>query len=308
MKIFKIIIINIIVIFLIIISAEMYSLKYIWSDNKKIDKIALTTYYEALFKTISVEEYYNKLYNKVPVDGTFCPNFRPDENLQSNKPPVIFMGCSFTYGDNLQENETISSQFAKLTGRPVYNRACRGWGLSQFLYQAEREDFYTQFKSEPEFIIYTLIYDHINRLDKHKIIPLGKELQPKYKVKNNKLVRVKPKFWDYLFVVQQYQYHKNMIRNRVTNELLKLYFTQTEKEIRKHWKKTKLIIFVYGEIFAYEQALKELENEKLYRVIWAKDLSDINLTDEKYRVDGWHPTDEIWKIFVPLLNKKLMQI
>ena len=179
MKIFKILLINIVVIFLIIVSAEIYSIKYIWHEGLKMDKSAWEYYFNAVFKSISVEKYYDMLYHNPPVKNSFCPNFRQDENINSTKPPVIFMGCSFTYGDNIKEDETISSQFAKLTKRPVYNRAGRGWGLSQFLYQSEREDFYTQFKNEPEYLIYTLIYDHINRLDKHKIIPLGQELQPK---------------------------------------------------------------------------------------------------------------------------------
>ena len=215
------------------------------------------------------------------------------------------MGCSYVYGDNIEENETISHQFAKLTNHPVYNRACRGWGLAQFLYQSEREDFYTQFKEEPEFIIYTLIYDHVNRVDKHKIVPLGIELQPKYKIKNNKLVRVNPKPWDYLFVFQQYQYHKNMIHNTFSDKLLKLYFTQTEEEIRKHWKNTKLVIFVYDGMDGYKEALDELEKKNLYTVIWLKDISDIDVKDKKYQVDGWHPTGNVWKILLPPLIKKL---
>ena len=94
-------------------------------------KIEYGKYFNVILNTISVDKYYSCLYSKQFVPGAFTQEFRPDENVNSDKPPVLFMGCSFTWGDGLEKNETISSQFAKLIDRPTYNRAGMGWGLAQ---------------------------------------------------------------------------------------------------------------------------------------------------------------------------------
>ncbi len=321
MKIIKIVIINIVVLFLFLIPIEFYYVskwQHGYNSNdfkfkdyvksifiKKNFDINFNNYKNSIFHSISVNKYFDMLYANKIINGAFTTNLRPDENINSDKKSVIFMGCSFTWSDGLNEDETVSAQFAKLTGKPTYNRAGRGWGLSHFLYQVRRNDFYTQFKEEPEYIFYIYIQDHDNRLDKFKIEPNCIDFQPKYIIKKGHLIEQKPNFIDRLYSVQDYQYYYNYNKKKVDFSTIKLYFTEARDAIRQHWKNTKLVILVYPIRMSIDKNLfTTLENEG-YKVIYLEDLVNIDLTDDKYRCDGWHPSAEAWQIILPKIIKEL---
>ena len=300
MKIFKIILANLIIILLILGCVEYkYAKKWRMKD--------FWQYIDVIENTITVKEYYDLMFNKLEVEGAFTNSFRPDVNTNSNLKPILFAGCSFTYGDGLAENETVSYKTAEITGRPVYNRAGKGWGLAQYLYQAQREDFYDTVK-EPEYLIYIYIEDHKNRLDKFKIEPGFIDFQPKYKVSGSRLTEEKPHFYDKIFFISDYQYYYNYKFNKITDETLKLYFTEAEKEIHKRWKNTKLVILIYpispDENQSGRKIWQELEKEN-YTVINIKDLTSVDLSSKEYRCsDGWHPDAKVWDMLLPdILNE-----
>lgn len=299
MKIFKILIFNIILFILTVIFAEFFCYHYIWKGER---------YSDSVFHSVTAENYFSCLYNREDCYYAYNKAFRPDININSNKKPILFMGCSFTYGTGLKDDETISYITAMLTKRPVYNRAGMGFGLNQFLYQIKRGDIYNQMK-EPEFLIYIFIWDHVHRMDKFKIEPGSIEFQPKYKIKRNKLVEITPKFYDYLYSVQHYQFYYTYWFNILNLEKVKMYFTEAEKELHKHWPDTKMVILLYpDECTKFKSLWDELQN-KNYTVINIQDLigKDINLNSQEYQVEGdnWHPNKKTWEIVVPLLIKKL---
>ncbi len=298
----KIILVNILILLILLGSIEFYYVK-------KWNITSFKQYWNILTHTISVDEYFTKLLNREPVENAFTVYFREDMNVTSTLRPIVLCGCSFIWGEALKDDETVSYQLADLTGRPVYNRAGRGWGLAQFLYLVSREDFYTTLP-EPEYLIYTYIEEHINRLSKFKVTPAAINFQPKYKVSGNKLIQEKPHFYDTLFAVEdfQYEYYYRYWRyNKISDETLKLYFEQAEEEIHKHWPDTKLVIFVYpGGIWEDENPdgrtlWEDIEREDNYTVIFAKNLTDVDLTSEEYRSDGWHPSASAWRIILPKL-------
>lgn len=293
MKILKLLLLNFILIAVIICIFEIITFKLWTSPNKN--------YISSVFHSQSVDEYFTSLYKGDEVSNVVHSSFRKDLNTNSNKKPILFMGCSFTHGTGINENETISYLFAKKTNRPIYNRAGKGFGLDQYLYQFRRGDLYKQMQ-EPEYIIYTFIYDHFHRFNKFKIVPEDTVFQPRYKIKNNSLVEIKPTIFDYLFSVSYFNYSYTYWFNIENHKKLRLFFTETEKEIHKHWKNSKLVILVYD--YDNSSIWEELKNQN-FQVIKVSELTDINVNSSKYQVDGCHPSKEVWEILVPKLIKKL---
>ena len=321
MKIIKILFVNLLLIFVFLISVESYYVnkwrgwEHIYDNPKDIIKNMIINknfcinnelYKKVIIDSISVDNYFNMLYKRDIVPYAFTGEFRPDENINSDKKPVVFIGCSFTWGESLNQNQTVSAQFAKYTNRPTYNRGGNGWGLSYFLYQTRRDDFYLQFKEEPEYLFYIYIADHNNRLDRFKIEPTTLDFQPKYIKKNNHLVEQKPKFYDRLFFVLDYQHFYNFRNNKVDAELVKLYFTEARDAIRKHWKNTKLVLLVYPtENYQIEYEVCNKMVDEGYIVINIGDLVT-DIADNKYKCfDGWHPSLEAWQIILPKVIKEL---
>ena len=294
----KIVLINILILLIILLGVEFYY-------AKKWGITSFKQYWNIVTNTMSVDEYFDELFKNGSVENAFTQHFCDDMNVTSSSLPILLCGCSFTWGESLEYNETVSYQLADLTGRPVYNRAGRGWGLSQFLYLTGRDDFYNI--PEPEYLIYIFIEEHRNRLDRFKATPAAIDFQPKYKVCKNRLVQEKPHFYDSLFSVADFKRCYNYKFKLIKDETLKLYFVQAEKEIRKHWKNTKLVIFVYpiGNKEEKEHNNRklwvDLEKENNYIVIFADDLTNVDLTSEEYRVDGWHPSADAWRILLPKL-------
>ena len=299
--------INVLMLFFLFLTVELYYM-YKW-DKSCFNNINTITsdYIECVFKPLSTDEYFNKLYNNETVERAFNKKFRNDNIVHNKKRPIIFTGCSFTWGDGLEENETISFKFSKYTNRTVYNRAGCGWGLSQLLYQTRLEKFYEKI-IEPEAVIYVYIQDHKNRINKFKIEPNIKCIQPKYINKNNKLTLIKPHFYNLFYSVQNFEYFSNYMFNKVTDEDIILYFNEAKKEITKRWKNTRFIILIYPIKNSQEQdkILTEKLKNSNFEVINISDIVNVDLTKQEYKwLDGWHPAAKTWEIIVPPLVKEL---
>lgn len=304
MKIFLITAINFISICLILASFEI-CFRLSMCPKCKLNNIFISS--------IPADEYISKLLNKENIPLTSTQHFRKDITEYKGK-PVLFMGCSFTWGDGLKEEETISYKFAKLTKRTVYNRAGKGWGLAQMLYLLKRDDFYSKI-NEPEYLIYIFISRHLYRIDKFKMMPNCRDFQPKYKIENGTLVEEKPYFWHESWLIEKFmwQYRDKYNPYKTTDEMfdiLKIYLTESKKAMEKHWINTKFIILKYptsNHCSLYEtKRWQELEDAG-FIVIDAKELTKAPLWDNKYKCDGWHPKTKVWDFVLPDLIKKLQK-
>lgn len=302
MKILKILLVNIICIFILLFCIEIiFSAK--WSG---FSIHTFGNWKKAVFNTISAEKYMHNLLNYIDVEGAFSSKFRDKENLKSSKKPIILSGCSFTWGDGLEDNETFSYQLANYTDRPVYNVSGRGWGLNQLLYLSELDEFYSTYP-QPEFLIYTFIDDHLCRINKFKIEPLCIDFQPRYEYKNNEFKELKPSVLDRLVSVE---YHQFKTACGADKEIVYDFFKTIKNRINSHWKDTKFIVLKYptnrneAVVFNNKKLWKDIENLGII-VVELEEISGVDLCDEKYKVDGWHPTASAWENIVPNLSKKL---
>ncbi|MBR1617173.1 hypothetical protein IJ670_03390 [bacterium] len=87
-----------------------------------------------------------------------------DNNPSFDKPPVLLLGCSYTYGHLLEIKDSLAGQIQKLTNRPIYNLGTSQMDAGYFdmlLHKAIDEH---QFQKPPEYIIYTYMFHHIWRI------------------------------------------------------------------------------------------------------------------------------------------------
>jgi hypothetical protein len=77
---------------------------------------------------------------------------------------ILFFGCSFTWGDAVNGDETLPAAFARHASayRP-YNYAFRGWGPQQTIEQLGRAGLRSEVAEADGIAIYTAIDEHVRR-------------------------------------------------------------------------------------------------------------------------------------------------
>ncbi len=239
--------------------------------------------------------------------------FRPVSiGVNSNKPSIAIFGCSFTWGSNLSDNETFSAVLSDYTGRTVYNRGLYATGIP-FLYYQLNDKNITNEIINPEYIIYVLIDSHFLRSLTVRSWCMDPILQYRYKLVNDKLVLIVPKFkFIYplfsVFLIQEFiqfnEYKKLLFKKPIIKMI-----DESNKLIKQKFPNAKFIILVYQDadwgsslIFEKQQILNHFKDEGI-EVIYTDDLVGKNvLTDKVYlSPDNFHPSYEAWKLIVPKL-------
>lgn len=102
--------------------------------------------------TYSIDEFGRRI---TPIiDSKQRPNF------------IMFFGCSYTFGQGVNDNETMPfyvSKFSSSTYSP-YNYGCIGYGPQNMLAKLQSNDINKEIKEKKGILIYTFIDDHIRRV------------------------------------------------------------------------------------------------------------------------------------------------
>lgn len=269
----------------------------------------------------NVKSYYSAPFPKHYKTGSI--NFRNPVFGNKNLKPVVLFICSFAFGDDLTDEATFQYKLSKLTNRTVYNRAVNGWGLQHMLYLLKSDDLYKEMP-EPEYVIYLYISNHIERMYKytHGEAMNGAYHYLKYhKIFNNLIRENRLQNMLYSRVWNKIILHKTtqlLINNQAgAFNLFEKHLLECKKEMKKHWKNTKFIIFDYESpdnfFNLYPDNLnpanvKKLENDG-FIVIKTSDLTNIKLGDEYYLTDiNHHPNEKAWDLVTPLFAEKLKTI
>ncbi|MEQ1723362.1 MAG: hypothetical protein ABL930_09315 [Pseudobdellovibrio sp.] len=87
------------------------------------------------------------------------------ENLKNTKLSVVFVGCSHTFGEGVNYEQSLPGLFAKkYPCYNVYNVSARGVSLAQHLFHLKRGDHFLNTPLGSDIIlIYTYTEDHIFR-------------------------------------------------------------------------------------------------------------------------------------------------
>lgn len=89
----------------------------------------------------------------------------PVKNKDERKLFVLFFGCSFVFGDGLQNDETAAYEVGKLsTNFMPYNFGLQGDGPFDILAKIENVDFHKQIKEQNGKMVYTFMDAHLFRV------------------------------------------------------------------------------------------------------------------------------------------------
>jgi hypothetical protein len=246
------------------------------------------------------------------------------EKEYNKKGSILFVGCSFTYGFQLEDNETIEYLIHKKTKRNVINLGICATGIQHILYLLHNQEIYNYVNdniiNKPEYVIYTYFPEHLLRLSyKLYLSPLdGNGYNVRYIKDNNSLKLVKPffpLFFYKTFILKSimYNYDQNLEYDEKEKiELFNSILLESSKLLQQHYPGIKFIILRYR-IEQAENTIKEypymweiiekegftvLDTEKMIGRKFSYESSDTTM-------DGYHPSFAAWKLLAPKIIEEL---
>ena len=207
----KIILINILVFFIMLIILELFSVFYAASIriNQQNNNLLMRPYESNIFKYIT-KIYLNKYtFSRYDIQDVLL---REPIVKNTKKLPVVLFGCSVTYGFSLDANNNFSSILSKVANRTVYNLSYNEWSPAHMLkLLKENRNKNLFFIQNPEYVIYTIIKDHKRRLVFYQGWGYDSQLYLRYQIgKNNELYPVQRKYPLYFrsFLVKNIQHSR----------------------------------------------------------------------------------------------------
>ena len=235
-------------------------------------------------------------------------------NADSHQRPIVLLGCSYTYGQNLDKSNNFSGQLARYMKRPVYNLGLIGAGIQHMIYILRSKQIQSII-NDPEYVIYTYIPDHTNRL----YIGCGLSIidYMYYRLNNNKLALNMG--YSYImrlpipFILRILIYEKFTIPFNEKKELLEKHLLELYLQSKKNWKNSTFIIMVYDSSNEIEKITNRLREQGI-KVIYMKEmLKEKNIVyDESFKlkkeVDKFqHPSEHAWDVIVPVLEEYIKE-
>lgn len=314
----KIIVINIVLVFLVLELGTLF-----WLRHR----------YRGVLSDHHVTGFYNRgrEFDRQYADGI---NFRPISVpvvASGSKKPIVLFGCSQTWGENIGYEDTIGRKLSDLDKRTVYNRAYTGWGIQHMIFQLESEPLLDEIP-EPEYVIYTFIDDHIRRLNLlifDEWAAIGRNLlYLQYVDRGGVLVRNISLFrrimFGSYFLKTFYMWAMDMntenflgIKDARRDELLDslhLHFKTAAEMTQKKWPNAKFIILTYRNYSHFQsvqlaRVWRALADENGVIVLDAGLLSGVDLSAKEFVADPhFHPNGKAWDVVVPPLVKELLRI
>jgi hypothetical protein len=243
------------------------------------------------------------------------PRYENRLPYDKTKTSIATMGCSFTEGDGIAEEETFAYKLQKETGRKTYNLGLSGHGIQHVLYLIQTYKLFNQSKKNeiPEYVIYIFIDDHLRRMYKSSFLDESFKNQTYFRIGNH-LYRRTPEitFWDYIemspfggFI----NYSRFLIASDAKRfKLFKLYIDTCNRELKKRNPNTKFVILVYDNynLVIPTERWREFENEgiKVLRFDGGK-YDYLQMPEYRSSIDHAHPSGRAWDDIVPVVIEQL---
>lgn len=238
-----------------------------------------------------------------------------------NKPSILFFGCSYTYGLFNDENETLPYYVTERTGRTTVNRGVTGGCIYNMFHDLISDKFYEEIKNvpEPDYIVYTWISDHLNRISNPYMTTYTYfdypyyEVKPDWGYKDGKLVEIPISKWKlpfyglYCTKAWYFLFAQNFEKEDKNSKMLR-YFIIAKNACKDKFPKAKFVVIEYKDRYLEPMELKlknGLEKEGII-VLNAEDLAGHELISEKWRAsDKEHPNGKAFSDVADGLIKKL---
>lgn len=261
----------------------------------------------------------NKVILEYHIPYSFNPNMAPynDERIrtfkkQSNKKPLCFVGCSYTEGSCLSDEETFAYKISQKTNRTVYLRGITATGLAYVYYQILHKTIPT----DTEYIIYTYIPDHINRLFQYQLGFWSTEMNLRYEIKNGILQEVKNPFeiinsLYFVKLLEETLAIGKSDKEKQDYKLFKAIMSDMIIKFKQNYPNAKFVFLTYPEneedSINSPKEIKDFVKSLGYIYLDANELSGENLGELKWKVkgEGLHPNTEAWDTVIPNFIKEL---
>ena len=296
--------VNILLIMFVFCFVEIYSFNKTKIENEKFKKQA-----DRLVSN-NTQQYKTKYRLLKPFDTTLFRN----SFIKDNANNIVWFGCSFAEGAGLNDNQTPCYKISELTGKSCINKAKGATGTQFMYYQINNDNIMNDAKTA-DFVIYTFIWNHIQRLYNYQVNPLIDMFNLRYKIEEGNLIDITPKFnplYSSFFVKR--------ILNKIVYEqakeesydfkLFNKIMQETYKISQKRYPNSKFIFIEFPELSKKElpdYEVKELESYGI-NVVRVKDIiGDVDIYDQKYWLpDNIHPTEQAWDLILPIIVEKYM--
>lgn len=119
----------------------------------------------------------------------------PPSSVDASTPAVLFFGCSFTFGEGVQDDETMPYQVGIQSGGhyQIYNFGFHGYGPHQMLASIESGRVRQVVRTTPRYALYQVLPDHVARVAGK--VPYGQH-SPRYRLEADGGVRLEGHFDD----------------------------------------------------------------------------------------------------------------
>ena len=298
LNILKILFINFLIIILLILLADMMYIYY--KHNSFIVKNG---------------------FRLLPHSAEYFPT-RDDEpgpaavDVDENKRPIVFSGCSIAYGLYLSFDQTIGYLVSKLSHRKVYNRGQSGTCMSHVLYELTETSIYDDMDN-PEYMFY--IYDpvlHSSRTNSLIYLDHSQMEYIHYKLKDGKLVNDTGHPIPFITALAIFRAlsHKYAVDSALSdnNKAVTIaLFDEINKQIHEKYPDIKFIIILYEgntpdvdfENPFYKDILAHIKSSDIEMISVREMLGDDPLKLE-YKVDDYHPSGYVWEKVAEKLVEK----
>ncbi len=86
------------------------------------------------------------------------------DDLERRRRFAVFFGCSFTFGEGVEDQDTLPSQFASAAPEyRAYNYGEPGYGPQHMLMRLQRDELRNEIHEHDGIAVYTFIDDHVRR-------------------------------------------------------------------------------------------------------------------------------------------------
>lgn len=321
-KLKKILAINILIIFVILVIAEILAL--ISYRNR---------YSELIFNQANLFDNPQEVINENMPHYSFPIRFdyavfekrmkyRVLKIDNSQKRPIVTIGCSYTEGAGLEENQTFAAKLHKLTGRTTYNRGLSGTGPQMVYRQLIDKDFKTDVP-DAEYVIYTFIHHHLYRQFQTMFCPYTSEINLQYTLKDGILTEKLNPFWFmyWSFLLKTYfEYQTDLQYEQEFAQNLPMFLCFLKNSVEKMHELYPDLKFVFIEFpqsdlcsEGYKEGMYELTPENIKMIedlgiiyINASKLAGHRFCETKYRLPyNDHPSEAAWDELTPKIVEKL---
>lgn len=231
---------------------------------------------------------------------------------KNNDKAIILLGCSYTFGGNLEPNQTFSYYLSEQTNRTVYNLGVNGGAIQQALYMANQPEFAEKYPNV-DLIIYTYIPDHLKRNNKFlsnnvyspacnfRLVKSGDDY-----VKADEWYANPSKIYLFRFLLGAVSDIKNsIIFNRKNCDNFADMVNMTHRRLKKLYPNSKFV-FMFYQIQANPLLTKKFDKDIYYFSTYEFDV-DLDSAEFRHGKD-WHPTERVWQETVPRLLKRLEEV